>query len=190
MSGPAIQVLVCHAGAHGSTREIAGRIAGRLCRAGLRAEVAEASDADAVAGLARWDAVVLGSAIHNGQWLPVADGLARRAAASARPVWPFSVGMVGDSNSALGPRVTRVFRARQPVPDAVAALPALDAARHRRFTGVFRPAHTSGLGRVLYRLMGGRFGDHRDWADVDRWADEIAAALPVLPSVTGGGSSS
>ncbi len=29
----------------------------------------------------------------------------------------------------------------------------------------------------MFRLLGGRFGDYRDWQAVDAWAGEIATAL-------------
>ncbi|MEU6378750.1 hypothetical protein [Streptomyces sp. NPDC046909] len=48
---------------------------------------------------------------------------------------------------------------------------------HRLFSGVVAPAQLPLAGRLLFRLMGGRFGDHRDWATIDGWADTIAAEL-------------
>jgi len=48
---------------------------------------------------------------------------------------------------------------------------------HRLFTGVVRAEHFPPFSRVVMRLMGGRFGDFRDWAAIDGWTDEIAAAL-------------
>lgn len=171
-------VLVCHASEHGATREIAERVAERLRRNGAKVEL---TGIDAATSTAGYDTVVVGSAIHNGQWLPAAAELARRDAAglAARPVWLFSVGMVGDRGSAFGPRLTPFLRRRQPMPEAVATLTAAGGTqvRHHRFSGVFRPEHTSRLGRAVFRAMGGRYGDRRDWADVDGWADAINAEL-------------
>lgn len=170
-----MRVLVCFAGEHGSTKEIAERIAARLRRDGRSVELAAAEEVTSTAG---YDAVVLGSAIHNAQWLPAAADLLHREAPglAGRAVWLFSVGMVGDRGSAFGPRLSRFARRHQPVPDAVAALEG-GPARHHRFTGVFRPEHASRVGRVVFRMMGGRYGDHRDWVDVDTWAHGIAAGL-------------
>lgn len=175
-----MSVLVAYAGEHGATQEIADRIAGRLQRRGLDVALAPVESLGSLAGP---DAVVLGSAIHNGQWLPAAAAVADREAPVlvARPLWLFSVGMVGDTGSAFGARLTPFLRRRQPVPAAVAAL--LGAATpgrrpvHRRFAGVFLREHTSWWGAALYRAMGGRFGDHRDWSDVDAWADTVAEQL-------------
>ncbi|MGD9531450.1 flavodoxin domain-containing protein [Pseudonocardia sp.] len=173
-----MRILVAYAGVHGATRSIAERIADRLRRAGLDADLRPAHEVGSVAG---HDAIVLGSAIHDGQWLPEAAELAGREAAALadHPAWLFSVGMVGDRSSSLPRPVARMLRSRQPVPDAVAAAvrAGVLAGRHHRFTGVFLREHTGRNGALLYRAMGGRFGDHRDWDDVHGWADSIAAAL-------------
>jgi hypothetical protein len=42
---------------------------------------------------------------------------------------------------------------------------------------VVRPDQFPKLSRVVLRLMGGRYGDFRDWVEIDRWADQIAADL-------------
>lgn len=50
---------------------------------------------------------------------------------------------------------------------------------HTMFSGVYN------LDQI--RLAGGRFGDLRDWAAIDAWADDIAARLatPVSPTTPG-----
>lgn len=172
--GADVRILVAYASEHGSTREIAERLADRLRRSGVAVVLADAGGVDSVQ---EFDAVVLGSAVHNGQWLPAAAELADHCArASTVPmVWPFSVGTVGAHGSALGPRASRFVRSRQPIPDAVVTC--LGESRHRWFSGVMRPEDVSALGRTLFRLIGGRFGDHRDWPDVLAWADDLVARL-------------
>jgi hypothetical protein len=45
--------------------------------------------------------------------------------------------------------------------------------------------YATGADNVFLRLFGGRYGDHRDWAAIDRWAVHPAAevktprAMPV-----------
>jgi menaquinone-dependent protoporphyrinogen oxidase len=39
------------------------------------------------------------------------------------------------------------------------------------------PEHLDRAGALMFRLVGGRFGDYRDWAVVDDWAGDIATAL-------------
>lgn len=33
------------------------------------------------------------------------------------------------------------------------------------------------LGRVVFKIMGGRYSDARDWSDIDAWADGIVEQL-------------
>ncbi|URN11515.1 flavodoxin domain-containing protein [Streptomyces radiopugnans] len=69
--GNDMTVLVGYASAHGSTREIAERIAARLAERGVEAETASL---DAVGDAGGYDAYVLGSAVHGMAWLPEATG--------------------------------------------------------------------------------------------------------------------
>jgi menaquinone-dependent protoporphyrinogen oxidase len=39
------------------------------------------------------------------------------------------------------------------------------------------PEHIGRAGSLIFRLLGGRFGDYRDWTAVDAWTDDIATAL-------------
>ena len=47
----------------------------------------------------------------------------------------------------------------------------------RLFTGVVSREQFPRSGRAALRLMGGRYGDFRDWPDIDAWADGISASL-------------
>ena len=62
-----MRVLVSAASKHGSTREIASVIAQAFERAGLECDVVEPAD---VKDVSVYDAVVVGSAVYIGQWLP------------------------------------------------------------------------------------------------------------------------
>lgn len=169
--------LVVYASVHGSTREIAERIGAALRERGVETAVATV---DGAGDIASYEAVVLGSAIHGGRWLPEAEEFVTQHAAAMhdRPVWLFSVSCVGASSSALGSVATRLARKAGPTPKNLAELRARTAARdHRAFAGVVRPEHWGRVGGIALRLMGGRYGDHRDWADIDRWASNIAREL-------------
>lgn len=92
-----MRILVSAASKHGSTAEIAARI-GEALRAALSAgavvEVCAAADVDKVS---RYDAVLLGSAVYMGRWLPEArDAVARIVADPPWRVWLFSSGPIGD----------------------------------------------------------------------------------------------
>jgi menaquinone-dependent protoporphyrinogen oxidase len=49
---------------------------------------------------------------------------------------------------------------------------------HRVFAGVVVMKGLSLWGRLFWLAVGGRPGDHRDWPAIDRWAAEVAGALP------------
>ena len=164
-------VLVGYATAHGSTREIAHRIASRMRTEGVEVDVRAL---EAVADMNGYDAFVVGSAVHDQKWLPEARSFVRQgiAAPGSRPVWLFSVGMPG----ALRGPWKRLMYKEVPVIEADLAVPFMPRG-HRLFSGVIRPEHLSRRGRLTFRLMGCRYGDHRDWSEIDGWAEQIAGAL-------------
>ena len=47
----------------------------------------------------------------------------------------------------------------------------------RLFSGVVSRGQFPPVSRALLRLAGARYGDYRDWAAVDAWADLIADEL-------------
>lgn len=164
-------VLVAYASAHGSTEEIASRIACRLTDGDIHADLSPVTDVRDITG---YDAVVLGSAIHDQRWLPEAMDLVDRCRTelTAKPLWAFSVGMPG----ALA-RPLRRLAMREEAKVRELAVESLRPRDHRLFSGVIRAEHFPPVGRIVLRLVGGRFGDFRDWPEIDRWIDEIAATL-------------
>ena len=160
------RVLVSYATAAGSTAGIAERIADALRTAGCDA-VCRPADPDL--DLAGFDALVLGSAVHNMAWLPSAVTMLHRAVASGcGPVWCFSVG-------ALNPRgrFTR-YLARKEAERVERQFPADFTAReHRVYGGVLDMQHVPLRGRLFYRLTGARAGDHRDWPAIEAWASNV-----------------
>jgi menaquinone-dependent protoporphyrinogen oxidase len=191
-------VLVIYATAHGSTQGVAERIAARLGERGVPATARPAGRPDGLAG-AR--AVVIGSATHHGQWLADAADYVRRNAhlLRGRPIWAFSVGSLGEGSSAFGPRLSGFLRGRRPahVPAAQReCLADMAPVDHHEFAGITDAEHWGRAGTALLYAVGGRPGDHRDWAEVDAWADAIAdqlvcsqetrEAAVVAASATGG----
>jgi menaquinone-dependent protoporphyrinogen oxidase len=170
-------VLIGYATAHGSTREVAERIAQRLTERGCRVECRAA---DQVQGTDGYEAVVLGSAVHGGQWLPAAADLLEREAETlaGRPVWLFSVSSVGEHSSAFSPAVTRRMRSMRTAPAAVAgARESVRPRGHHDFAGVVERSHWGRLGRAFMTVTRARYGDHRNGAEIDAWAGDIAHHL-------------
>jgi menaquinone-dependent protoporphyrinogen oxidase len=171
-------VLMTYATAQGSTRGIAERIAARLRESGFAVDLAPVESAG---DPAPYEAVVLGSAIHSGDWLPAAHAFVQRHADALRqrPVWLFSVSSIGETSSFLARPVAKAMRrlARQPAGPVAAIQQALGARGFKSFAGAIERGAWGGAGNLFLRLMGGRYGDHRDWAAIDRWAAEVAAQL-------------
>lgn len=164
-------VLVAYASAHGSTREIAERIAGRLSACGLEVDVLPVGeDAD----VTRYDAVVLGSAIHDQAWLPEAAAFVDRSVdeLASRQVWLFSVGMPG---ALAGP--WRDVAKKEEAVVVAGFRDAIGPREHRLFSGVVRREHLPRRGRLAFKALGGRYGDFRDWDEIDDWADGIGREL-------------
>jgi menaquinone-dependent protoporphyrinogen oxidase len=160
-----MKVLVTAASRHGSTAEIAERVASRLEAAGFQPTV---TPPETVAALTDYDAVVLGSAIYMGRWLePAKDFVDRfRATLATLPVWAFSSGPLGD------PPVPA-----NPSPEVVAILEKLPVREHQLFSGEMDRGQLGFGEKVIVGVVGAPAGDYRDWVAVDTWADRIAATL-------------
>lgn len=172
-------VLIAYATAHGSTRDIADRLADRLREHG---HVVDSRPVEAVsdAELATYDAVLLGSAVHGRAWLPPAVDFARRNAAvlAQRPVWLFSVSSLGERSSAFPEAVARRLRAHSTqLADVVAVSAALRPRGSHDFAGVISPSDWGLAGKAFMTMMRGRYGDLRDLGEIDDWAETVAADL-------------
>lgn len=172
-----MRVLIVYASKYGATRGIAERIAARLTAAGHTAEIATPRSARSLEG---YDAFVIGSAAYIGSWLkPVADFVRGNAdVLASRPVWLFSSGPVGTRTVDDAGRDVRENAAPKEFAE-------FDPLLHPRGKHVFYGAmdHTRfTLGHKLVFAMPAMKkvmvdGDYRDWPEIERWADEIAAAL-------------
>jgi menaquinone-dependent protoporphyrinogen oxidase len=160
-------VLVVVASRHGATRQIADSVAGVLRAAGLEAHV---EDAEAAADPAGYDAVVLGSAVYYGRWLPSARAFAdaHASALADRPVWLFSSGPVGDQRTADGDPTSPGPRKLVP-----------GARDHVVFGGRIERRLLGMRERAVARVVHAEDGDFRDWEEIASWATGIADDLRV-----------
>lgn len=164
-----MKVLLAVASRHGATLEIADRIGARLGGHGLEVTIQPASSVSSVDG---YDAVIVGSAVYVGRWLEDARQLIDRLGPElrGRPVWLFSSGPIGDPPK---PEADPV--------DVALLADAIGARGHQLFAGRL-DRQRLGLGeRAVVALVKAPEGDYRDWAQVDAWAAQVAAAL-ALPS--------
>lgn len=172
-----MNILIAYASARGSTREIAERIAARL---GMQRHQCEVLPLDRVSDVKRYQAAIIGSAIHDQAWLPEAIRFVSDNSATLvdRPVWLFGVGMPA--------AMPWPFRTRAAAYEKAKAVAAIGESIHPRgdelFSGVFRSEQLPPVKRLIFRLLGGRFGDFRDWPGIDAWADGIAHELSASTS--------
>jgi menaquinone-dependent protoporphyrinogen oxidase len=165
--------LVAYATRAGSTAEVAGRLAQRLCAQGLSAEARPVGE---VTDLSGYDAAVLGSATYYGGWLgPMtafvqgqADGLRRM------PVAFFTLHMqnLGDTPAEVAARAAYTAPARAAVTPVEEAF----------FAGRVEPARLNLLERLAVRMVGSPVGERLDWPRIEAWADALGARL-VLSEV-------
>jgi menaquinone-dependent protoporphyrinogen oxidase len=165
-------VLVAYASALGSTRDIAQHMAERMADALDGIVCRSVEEVDSVSG---YEAVVVGSAVHNQAWLPPAlEFLTRHGPELAgRPVWAFSVGMSDGLPKLFRGRGAELQKQRL----EQAQFQDVPLRGHAVFSGVYEASQLSAPLRALFRLAGGQFGDLRDWAAIDAWTDQVTAEL-------------
>ncbi len=164
-----MRVLVSAASRHGATTEVAASIAAALATTGAETTVVAPAEVTSVDG---FDAAVIGSGVYAGRWLePAKDLLTRHREALARiPVWLFSSGPVGEP-----PKPDE-----DPV-DAATMVALVGARDHRVFAGNLDRSRL-GLGeKAIVKVVRASEGDFRSWADIEAWAQEIAAELREVP---------
>ncbi|MFG1798058.1 flavodoxin domain-containing protein [Nocardia sp. NPDC049149] len=170
------RIAVIYATAQGSTRDIAEFIAADLTERGATVEL---SDFEHAPDLSRFDGVILGSAVHNRDFLPAAAAYIRAHRDELRrsDVWMFSVGLGPALRGPIGRRIGAT------VPKKIAALcKTVCPWDFRPFAGHYERINVSLQARLLYRLMGGgRYGDLRNWHAIRTWSTMIAQSLG-LPS--------
>jgi menaquinone-dependent protoporphyrinogen oxidase len=162
-------VLVADASGHGSTRGTAQRIAARLERT-MQVDLRPVEDVD---DLELYGAAILGSGVYSQGWIPSATEFVRRNAdtLAARSVWLFSVGSFGDIHRVIG----RLMRHE---PKEIREIQhAIHPREYRVFAGVIQRHQWPLPSRLFFHAFGGRFGDNRNWREIEAWADSLARSL-------------
>ena len=170
-------VLVTAASKHGATREIAEAIAQVLAEHGVSTELL---DVDDVTDLSSYEAYVVGSGIYLGNWLKSARHFldAHAAALAQRPTWLFASGsIVGEPPVAGDPDALRAGLVERLVE-------ATHAREHKLFAGKLDTSKLGLFERAAVRGAHATEGDHRDWDEIERWAEVIAGQLRGSPEAS------
>lgn len=165
-----MNVLIAVASRHGSTKEIGDRIAVTLRSRGLDVDV---MDIDA----GRWlddehDAYVVGSAVYMDRWVRTARHFVdeNRQVLDRHPLWMFSSGPLDDAEHPVTPST---FDQR------------LTPIEHRTFGGRLARDVLGPVERAVSHLVSAPEGDHRNWREIDEWANAIADRLVGTDHVSG-----
>jgi menaquinone-dependent protoporphyrinogen oxidase len=159
-------VLIAYASRCGSTVEIARAVAGDLksrgCTVDLRA-------VDKVAKLTGYEAVVLGSAVRYGHWLPEAVEFVRTHQAELKrvPTAFFAVHMMNTGAD----EASRKARLSYLEPVHAVIRPNVEVF----FAGRMDLSRLSFTERLLCKVMKGRDADMRNWPAIHAWAQSVFA---------------
>jgi menaquinone-dependent protoporphyrinogen oxidase len=160
------RVLVGYATRTGSTVGVAEEIGKTLGERGLSVDVKPLEERPSLEG---YDAVVLGSAINGGRWLPEAKEYvaANGSALGDIPVCLFCVHAMNTEDK------ERDRKKRMAYIDEIREM--VDPAEEGYFAGVgLDPETTSGFERWAFKTFGGDVeGDGRDWDAVRSWAEQL-----------------
>jgi menaquinone-dependent protoporphyrinogen oxidase len=174
------QTLVTYASKYGSTQEIARRIAKVLERQGIATTVQAVQD---VRSIASYEAVVVGSAVYGGSWLPEANDFVEQfqKELTSKEVWVFSSGPASHDDPV---KVLGGWHSPENLEETLAAIRPRATAL---FAGKIDAAKLSKQDYLVSSSLRGTGGDYRNWSVIEGWAEEIAFALTRL--VAAGGSS-
>jgi len=163
----AADVLVVYASKHGSTEQVARKVAEKLRDAGYTTRVEQAR---AVKDLEGCGAVVVGGSLYMGRWNHDARRFLRRHRKELRSV-PFAVFALGP-----GENTEKAFAgSRQQLDHALDRFSDLEPRAVAVFGGVLDPRqHHFPFSRMEER-------DLRDWDEIRAWACGLPAELELLP---------
>ena len=167
-------ILVAYATRAGSTREVAEAIGQTLNEHGANNEVRSVTD---VTDLHPYRAVILGSAIHAGRWLPEAVRFTsqHRSDLEQTPLIYFLV--CGTLREDTPEHHREVLAYLDPVRAIAQPL------EIGLFAGRINADHLPLLERMMVKVMRSPQGDWRDWTAIHEWAGGVADRLQAEKEV-------
>lgn len=159
-------IVIAYASKYGSTEEVAKRIAQRLQQSGKEVAVKPAAQ---IADLGKPEAVIVGSALYQGGWLPDATTFVRKnaGALSHIPTWLFSVGPLDTDVKDDEEQPIELAEFRKKIGDG----------HHAVFHGALKHDKLDRSDRMTMKAAGAHEGDFRDWNAIAAWVDGIAESL-------------
>lgn len=161
-------ILVAYATRYGSTAEVAEVVGDELRKGGARVDV---RPVDEVQDLSSYGAVMVGSPIYMGKWLPEAQVFVERHQSLLRdiPVVYFAVGLTAISKTSDDSK-----RAEASM-DQVRML--VTPADVGVFPGKLESDCLSPTDRTIVKLIKAGSGDFRDWEIIRAWAQDVLSKI-------------
>ena len=164
-----MKILIAYATKAGSTAEVAAEI-GRVMenKGGCQVDVHPVGKLEGVSG---YDAVIIGSAIRAGKWLPEATKFVEkhRDALSRVPVAFFTVCLTLSEDTEENRRTVAAYL--DPVREMVQPVDV------GLFAGVMDSSKLPFILRLMMKKMKASEGDFRDWEAIRAWASQVRARL-------------
>jgi menaquinone-dependent protoporphyrinogen oxidase len=165
------KILVAYASKHHATAEIASSIA-QILRQFNELEV-DLQAIDKIEFITGYDAVILGSAVYEGNWRPAAANflVLHAQELSQIPVWLFSSGPTGEGDSKdlmkgweFPPSLRAIAFQIKPCDIAI-------------FHGRLDLSQLNFREETVVKTVHAPVGDFRDWDEIEQWAAHIGLAL-------------
>jgi menaquinone-dependent protoporphyrinogen oxidase len=162
------RVLIAYATKCGSSMEVAEAIGKTISQNDIAVDIKSVKK---MADITGYDAVILGSAVRMGQWLPEAVDFIKRhqSRLNQLPMAIFSVHIMnmGDSPESIAARQAYTVPVREMITPSAEAF----------FPGQIDASKLSFFERMLGRIVSAPEGDFRDWEAINSWAAEAYTSL-------------
>ncbi len=164
------KILVAYATRAGSTGEVAAAIGETLKALGHEVDVLPLKNVTSLAG---YGAVVIGSAVRFGSWLPEAVKFVeqKRQLLRQRPLAIFAVHILNTEDDPTSQQNRHLYL--EPVRKLVT--PRAEAL----FAGVGDPTKVSFVERQVYKAVKAPQGDFRSWQAIHDWAASLPSILEI-----------
>jgi len=167
------RVLISYASRCGSTGGVAEAIGQVLCEMGASTDIRLVRN---VNDLSAYHAVIVGSAIRRGKWLPEAMGFVKdnQDILGRLPIAYFVVCLTMKDNTAENRSTVMAYL--DPVRKEA---PKIQPVAVGLFPGALDFGKLSFVEKTVLKAKGASEGDYRDWPSVKAWASTVGPMLPL-----------
>jgi menaquinone-dependent protoporphyrinogen oxidase len=169
------RILVTYTSQCGTTGEVAEAIGAVFCQGG---DTADTRRIETVENLNDYDAVIIGSAIHQSKWMPEATKFVttNQTLLSKRPIAYFFTCLTLSIDTEKSHRKAKGF-----LDPLVLATPEVKPVSVGRFAGVLDYRKLSFIYRTVMKRKMKKWGivegDYRDWSAIRSWAQKVCDRL-------------